>query len=63
MWFSWFVGPPLLSGGDWGPVISIVAVLACLGAAVALIAQARRRDRIVPSRVRQALRFDRIPPP
>jgi membrane protease YdiL (CAAX protease family) len=48
VWSSRFVGSPLLSGGDWGPEISIVAVLACLAASVALIAQARRRGRLVP---------------
>jgi membrane protease YdiL (CAAX protease family) len=41
-WSSRFTGPTLLTGGDWGPEISIIAVALCLAAAVALLAVARR---------------------
>ena len=48
VWSSRFTGPALLSGGDWGPEISIVAVGACLAAAVVLLVLAQRHGRIVP---------------
>lgn len=48
VWSSRFTGPALLSGGDWGPEISIVAVVACAGTALALLVLAKRRGRIVP---------------
>lgn len=50
VWSSRFTGPALLSGGDWGPEISIVAVILCLAAAIALLVLARRRRTIVPLR-------------
>lgn len=51
VWSSRFTGRTLLSGGDWGPEISIVAVALCLAAAVVLLAVAKRRGRFVsPSR-------------
>lgn len=46
VWSSRFTGPMLLSGGDWGPEISIVAVALCLAAAVALLTAAKRRQRL-----------------
>lgn len=50
-WSSRFTGPTLLTGGDWGPEISLVAVALCLAAAVALLIAARRRGRFAsPSR-------------
>jgi membrane protease YdiL (CAAX protease family) len=48
VWSSHFTGAQLLSGGDWGPEISIVAVVACLAAATALLALASRAGRLVP---------------
>jgi membrane protease YdiL (CAAX protease family) len=45
VWSSRFTGPTLLTGGDWGPEISLVAVALCLAAAVALLMAARRRRR------------------
>jgi membrane protease YdiL (CAAX protease family) len=47
VWSSQFTGPVLLSGGDWGPEISIVAVAACVAIALALLALAKRRGRIL----------------
>jgi uncharacterized protein len=47
-WSSRFTGPPLLTGGDWGPEISIIAVAACLVASIVLLVHAKRRGRIVP---------------
>ncbi|MEO6775288.1 MAG: type II CAAX endopeptidase family protein [Kofleriaceae bacterium] len=44
---SHFSGPALLSGGAFGPEASIVAVLVCLSAGVALIAVARRRGHVM----------------
>ena len=50
-WSSRFTGPTLLTGGNWGPEISLVAVALCLAAAVALVIAARRRGRFAsPSR-------------
>jgi len=48
MWASRFTGPPLLTGGDWGPELSIIAVAVCLVAACALLVHAKRRERLVP---------------
>jgi membrane protease YdiL (CAAX protease family) len=45
-WASRFTGPPLLTGGDWGPEISLVAVALCLAAAVVLLIAAGRRRRL-----------------
>ncbi len=44
---STFRGAPLVSGGAFGPEASIVAVLVCLTAGVALLVRARGRGRIV----------------
>lgn len=49
VWSSRFTGPTLLSGGDWGPEISILAVALCLATAVALFTIAKRRGRWAPS--------------
>jgi hypothetical protein len=46
-WSSRLSGPALLTGGDYGIDRSIVAVLICLAAAVALLVIARRRGLIV----------------
>lgn len=51
VWSSRFTGPPLLSGGDWGPEISIVALVACLVASILLLAVAKWRGRTVAYRV------------
>ena len=48
IWSSRFAGPTLLTGGDWGPEISIVAVALCLAAAAALLGIAKLRERFVP---------------
>lgn len=48
VWSSRFTGPALLSGGDWGPEISIVAVAACVASTLSLLVLAKRRGRIVP---------------
>jgi len=48
LWSSRFAGPALLTGGDWGPEISIVAVALCLAAAVVLLWIAKLRGRFVP---------------
>jgi hypothetical protein len=48
LWSSRYTGPTLLTGGDWGPEISIVAVALCLAAAAALLWFARLRGRFVP---------------
>jgi membrane protease YdiL (CAAX protease family) len=47
VWSSQFAGPTLLSGGAWGPEISIIAVALCSATAIALLVLARRRGRIV----------------
>lgn len=47
VWSSRFTGPPLLSGGDWGPEISIVALVVCLVASILLLAVAKWRGRVV----------------
>jgi membrane protease YdiL (CAAX protease family) len=47
VWSSHFTGPPLLSGGDWGPEISIVALGVCLVASILLLAVAKWRGRTV----------------
>lgn len=44
---SRFDGPDLLTGGRFGPEASVVAVVLCLAAAIALFALARRRGRAV----------------
>ena len=44
---SQFDGAPLLSGGAFGPEASIVAVVVCLSAGIALTIAARRRGRMV----------------
>jgi uncharacterized protein len=41
-------GSRILTGGEFGPEASLVAVLVCLAAGVAMLAAARRRGRIVP---------------
>lgn len=46
-WSSHFTGPPLLSGGDWGPEISIVALVTCLVASMLLLAIAQWRGRTI----------------
>jgi membrane protease YdiL (CAAX protease family) len=48
VWSSRFTGPALLSGGDWGPEISIVAVATCAACALWLLVLAKRRGRIRP---------------
>lgn len=48
LWSSYFAGPTLLSGGGWGPEISIVAIALCLAAAAVLLWIARLRERFVP---------------
>jgi membrane protease YdiL (CAAX protease family) len=50
VWSSRFTGSPLLSGGDWGPEISIVAVGVSVVASILLLAIARWRGRIVAPR-------------
>ena len=47
VWSSRFLGPTLLSGGDWGPELSIVAMVVCLAVAAAYLALAKRRGRFV----------------
>jgi membrane protease YdiL (CAAX protease family) len=47
MWSSRYTGPTLLTGGDWGPEISIFAVALCLAVAAALLGFARLRGRFV----------------
>ncbi|MCU1280822.1 MAG: protease self-immunity family protein [bacterium] len=42
-----FAGAKILSGGAFGPEASIVAVLLCLSAGIALCAAARRRGRVI----------------
>jgi CAAX protease family protein len=46
-WLSHFTGPPLLTGGDWGPEISIVALVICLVASILLLAIAQWRGRTI----------------
>lgn len=45
---SHFTGPPIVSGGAFGPEASLVAVVVCLIAGAALLAQARRLGRFRP---------------
>jgi hypothetical protein len=40
-------GPRLLTGGAFGPEASIVAVLVCFAAGVALLVRAHRRGRFL----------------
>lgn len=47
LWSSTYDGPPLLTGGAWGPEISIFAILACLLASLLLLARAHRRGHLV----------------
>jgi membrane protease YdiL (CAAX protease family) len=42
-----FRGPDILTGGDFGPEASVVAVLICLAAGVAFVQLARRRGYVV----------------
>jgi membrane protease YdiL (CAAX protease family) len=44
---SRFAGPRLLTGGEFGPEASIVAVLLCLAVGIMLIVMARRRGHII----------------
>ncbi|HXO30369.1 MAG TPA: type II CAAX endopeptidase family protein [Thermoanaerobaculia bacterium] len=44
---SRFRGPDILTGGDFGPEASVVAVLICLAAGVAFVQLARRRGYVV----------------
>ena len=44
-----FSGNDLLTGGQFGPEASLVAVLVCLAAAVAFVLLARRRGLVVPA--------------
>lgn len=46
-WAVHFRGPSILTGGDYGPDVSIVAVLACLGLAITLLVLAHRRGHIL----------------
>jgi hypothetical protein len=48
IWSSRFTGPELLSGGDWGPENSIVAIAVCIVASLALLVLAKCCERIVP---------------
>ena len=45
---SHFRGPAILSGGAFGPEASIVAIVVCLAAGIALTEAARRRGGMVP---------------
>ncbi|HSN27188.1 MAG TPA: type II CAAX endopeptidase family protein [Kofleriaceae bacterium] len=45
---SHFSGPPILSGGTFGPEASVVAVVVCLLAGVALLVRAQRLGRFRP---------------
>jgi len=45
---SHFAGPPILSGGAFGPEASVVAVAVCFTASVALLVRARRRGHVRP---------------
>jgi uncharacterized protein len=47
LWRSHFAGAPLLSGGAFGPEASIVAVVLCLAAGIALLVSANRRGRVI----------------
>lgn len=51
---SRFDGPPLVTGGEFGPEASIVAVAICLAAGVAMLVVASRRGRFVAPRWRRA---------
>jgi membrane protease YdiL (CAAX protease family) len=44
---SHFAGPPLLSGGAFGPEASLVAVVLCLSAGIALCVSASRHGRVI----------------
>ena len=55
-WRSTFDGATLLSGGQFGPEASIVAVALCFGAGVALLLSGRRRGRFVAPFWRRAPR-------
>lgn len=46
---SHFAGDPLLTGGDFGPEASAVAVIVCLAAAALLFTVARRRSGTAPT--------------
>jgi uncharacterized protein len=50
-------GPPLFTGGDFGPEASLIAVSVCLAAGVALLWEAKRHGRFVapPWRRRQGV--------
>lgn len=41
LWSTHYTGPPLLTGGAWGPEISMLSVLTCLVASAAFLAHAR----------------------
>lgn len=45
---SHFTGPPVLSGGAFGPEASVVAVVVCLIGGVVLLDRARRRGHVRP---------------
>jgi membrane protease YdiL (CAAX protease family) len=46
-WQSHFAGPALLSGGDFGPEASVVAVIVCLAAGVAFLWRAQKLGNFV----------------
>jgi membrane protease YdiL (CAAX protease family) len=46
-WVTHFTGPTILTGGGYGPDVSIVAVLVCLALATSFLVLARRRGHIV----------------
>jgi uncharacterized protein len=48
------VGPDLLTGGQFGPEASVVAVVVCLGVGVVFLVLAIKRQRILPPRWRRA---------
>jgi membrane protease YdiL (CAAX protease family) len=49
-----FAGRALLTGGEFGPESSVVAVVICLAAGLALLVLAQRRQRLVPPWWRRA---------
>jgi CAAX protease family protein len=47
LWRSDFTGPSLLTGGEFGPEASLVAVVLCFGAGLVFLERARRQGRFV----------------